>query len=159
MRLVVQRVTQSSVKVEEEVVGKIGKGLCVLVGIHRDDVPEDAEYLARKLASVKLWKNEKGKDWSGSCKTLGLEILLVSQFTLYGQVKKGTKPDFHYAMKSAESHEFFNTFVELVGKEVGDAGLIQTGSFGEMMMVELENDGPVTLVMDSELGIEALFIA
>lgn len=147
MRVVVQRVTEASVKVHGEVISSIGKGLMVLVGISRDDEEKDADFLARKLVRLRLFDSEDGKAWDKSVVDSQLEILLVSQFTLYG-VMKGNKPDFHNAMKSQDSEPFFNQFVAKV-KSLYAADKVKEGQFGADMAVSLVNDGPVTLQLDS----------
>merc|ERR1712137_462872 len=147
MRLVIQRVTQAAVRVGEEIVGEIGKGLMVLVGINRDDTVQDAQTLSRKLVNLRLFDSPQGKGWDKSVKDLDLEVLLVSQFTLYG-ILKGNKPDFHLAMGSQTSEQFYNDFVQMV-KDQHRPEKIQEGRFGAMMNVSINNDGPVTMVLDS----------
>ncbi|KAH0484507.1 MAG: hypothetical protein KVP17_004098 [Porospora cf. gigantea B] len=147
MRLVVQRVLESSVSVDGELKASIGKGVNVLVGIDRYDTSEEAEYCARKLVNLKLW-NGPDKTWAKSVKDLGLEVLLVSQFTLMANLKKGYKPDFHVAMKNDTSRDFFDDFVALVRKML-TAEQVKIGCFGEHMDVAIRNDGPVTIVMDT----------
>lgn len=111
-RAVIQRVLNASVTVEGSVVGSIGRGLCVLIGIHEDDTEADAEYIIRRLLNGRLWPDDKGKQWAKSATELDLEILMVSQFTLYGTFMKGTKPDFHVAMKGDLSRPFFDRIVQ-----------------------------------------------
>eukprot|EP01028_Stygiella_incarcerata_P014358 TRINITY_DN9418_c0_g3_i1.p1 TRINITY_DN9418_c0_g3~~TRINITY_DN9418_c0_g3_i1.p1 ORF type:complete len:158 (-),score=41.53 TRINITY_DN9418_c0_g3_i1:139-612(-) len=152
MKLVVQRVTSSSVTVEGEVVGRIGRGVMVLVGLGDGDAMEDLEYAARKIVNMRLWPaetEEKSIPWKNSVKTLGLEILLVSQFTLFGTFPTGNKPDFHAAMKSSEAEEMFSKLVECVARELGSKDRVQTGRFGAYMDVDIHNDGPVTLILDT----------
>ncbi|KAJ3216298.1 hypothetical protein HK099_005929 [Clydaea vesicula] len=148
MRVVLQRVTESSVKVNEKIVGAINKGICALVGICNDDTEVDQDYIVNKLISLRLWDFE-GKSWNKSVVEKQYEILLVSQFTLYAKTTKGSKPDFHNAMKSERSQEFFNTFVDKL-KVKYDPSKIQEGEFGAMMEVSIVNDGPVTIVLDSK---------
>ncbi|KAJ2255823.1 D-tyrosyl-tRNA(Tyr) deacylase [Coemansia sp. RSA 454] len=133
MRAVLQRVTRASVTVGDRVVGSIGPGICVLVGISQDDTKDDMEYIARKVLGLRVFNKDLDM-WKASVQDAQLEVLCVSQFTLYGKTTKGMKPDFHSAMKSDTSRQFFDDF---------------TGEFGAMMQVALVNDGPVTLQLDS----------
>lgn len=138
-----------------ELVSEINKGIAVLVGISRDDTREDSLYMARKLVNLRLWDSDQ-KRWSVSVKSGGFDVLLVSQFTLYS-VMKGNKLDFHNAMAADEAREYFDTFCDDVRKELRDSGSdngsleerVKTGAFGEMMHVNLTNDGPVTVTIDS----------
>ncbi|KAJ2711521.1 D-tyrosyl-tRNA(Tyr) deacylase [Coemansia spiralis] len=148
MRAVLQRVTRASVTVGDRVVGSIGPGLCVLVGISSADTAEDMEYMARKVLGLRVFDADVGGMWKKSVQDRGLEVLCVSQFTLYGSTAKGMKPDFHQAMKSADSRQFFDDFVARLG-QLYDPARIATGEFGAMMLVSLINDGPVTLELDS----------
>ncbi|KAJ1895404.1 D-tyrosyl-tRNA(Tyr) deacylase [Coemansia sp. IMI 209127] len=148
MRAVLQKVVRASVTVNDSVVGHIGKGVCVLVGISKDDTQDDMEYIAKKILGVRVFDDAEGNMWKKSTQELGLEVLCVSQFTLYGKTTKGTKPDFHEAMKSDTSRKLFDDFVERLG-QLYDRSKIATGEFGAMMQVNLVNDGPVTLQLDS----------
>ncbi|KAJ2505271.1 D-tyrosyl-tRNA(Tyr) deacylase [Coemansia sp. RSA 2052] len=149
MRAVLQRVLQASVTVGGKVVGEIGPGVCVLVGISRDDTPEDMEYMARKVLGMRVFESsETGNMWARGVQNMGLQVLCVSQFTLYAKSTKGSKPDFHEAMKSDESRQFFDAFVQRLGQLYNPAK-VETGEFGAMMRVSLINDGPVTLQLDS----------
>ncbi|KAJ2556518.1 D-tyrosyl-tRNA(Tyr) deacylase [Coemansia sp. RSA 1933] len=148
MRAVLQKVTRASVTVNDKVVGQIGKGVCVLVGISNDDTQDDMEYIAKKILGIRVFDDAEGNMWKKSAQELGLEVLCVSQFTLYGKTTKGSKPDFHEAMKSGKSRQFFDDFVERLG-QLYDRSKIATGEFGAMMHVSLVNDGPVTLQLDS----------
>ncbi|KAJ2546918.1 D-tyrosyl-tRNA(Tyr) deacylase [Coemansia sp. RSA 1836] len=149
MRAVLQRVLQASVTVGDKVVGEIGPGVCVLVGISRDDTPEDMEYMARKVLGMRVFESsETGNMWARGVQDMGLQVLCVSQFTLYAKSTKGSKPDFHEAMKSDESRQFFDAFVQRLGQLYNPAK-VETGEFGAMMRVSLINDGPVTLQLDS----------
>ena len=143
MRFVIQRVNRGSVKVLSQVVGQINKGLMVLVGINDRDTEEHIEHVTDKLLNIRLFDDEKGNRWKESVKSLGLEILLVSQFTLYN-VLKGNKPDFHEAMGGEQAREFFDKIVKRI-KEKYDEKKVQTGAFGEYMQIEMECDGPVTI--------------
>ncbi|KAL9655195.1 hypothetical protein ABK040_008970 [Willaertia magna] len=147
MRAVIQRVNHASVTVANEVISKIGKGLMVLIGIERNDTKEDMEYISRKVLNTKIF-DEETKYWNVSVKDKNYEILFVSQFTLYHKFK-GNKLDFHCAMKTEEARAFFDEFVNFTKNEYA-ADKIQTGEFGAMMKVDLENDGPVTIIVDSK---------
>uniref|UniRef100_F1LF78 D-aminoacyl-tRNA deacylase n=1 Tax=Ascaris suum TaxID=6253 RepID=F1LF78_ASCSU len=149
MRAVVQRVTKAAVLVDEHLVSSIGRGICVLIGINRDDNDADAEYIARKLLNIRLFVNDDtGKRWDKSVKDLNLEILCVSQFTLFGCLK-GNKLDFHRSMGPEESPEFYERFIQRL-KEAYVADRIKDGKFGAYMNVQIENDGPVTVLLDSK---------
>ena len=148
MKAVVQRVLSGSVSVDGEVVSSIGKGIVALIGIHKDDTKTDLEYLVRKLVSVRLWEDEGGRRWAKSAKDLDLEILCVSQFTLY-HVMKGNKPDFHLAMAGDQSKLFYEEFLTQMKKNHSSEDKIKNGVFGAMMEVNIVNDGPVTLELDS----------
>ena len=151
MRLVLQRVKSASVTVDGSVVSSIGKGVLALVGLHSKDTAEDLVYCARKLCGAKLWDNENGKTWRKSVKQQDFEVLLVSQFTLYGDVSnKKHCPDFKDSMKSADgAEETYDQFRSLVEGEMG-AGRVSDGVFGAMMDVSLVNDGPTTIVVESQ---------
>ena len=149
MRVVLQRVTSACVSVAGERIASIGPGLLCLCGISREDTREDRDWCAAKLLSVRLWAHEAtGKPWAASAASKELEVLLVSQFTLHA-VLKGNKPDFHKSMAPAEAEPFFNAFVAAVRDKHTSADKVQAGKFGAMMQVELVNDGPVTLCLDS----------
>ncbi len=128
-----------------EVVGEIGPGLVVLVGVRRGDLPEDAAYLAKKTANLRIFADEAGK-MNRSVKEIGGEVLAVSQFTLYAETRKGNRPSFTQAAEPELGRRLYEHYVELLLKE----GLhVETGVFGAMMEVELLNDGPVTILVDS----------
>ncbi|KAL8032504.1 hypothetical protein ABFX02_13G100500 [Erythranthe guttata] len=148
MRAVVQRVASASVEVEGRTVSAIGPGLLVLVGLHETDVESDAEYICRKVLNMRLFPNDNtGKTWDQNVMQRNYEVLLVSQFTLYG-VLKGNKPDFHVAMPPDAAKTFYASLVEKFQKSYRiDA--VKDGVFGAMMKVNLVNDGPVTLQLDS----------
>lgn len=150
MKAIVQRVTSAGVSVEGEVVSTIGRGLCVLVGIHRDDTPQQRETLVRKILNLRIFDDEStGKRWNKSAKDLGLEILCVSQFTLYCQMK-GNKPDYRFAMGGEAAQNFYTEFLQEMKKGYGAAGeeKIKNGVFGAYMQVDIKNDGPVTIDLD-----------
>ena len=143
MRFVIQRVQQAEVTVEGKSVGKIGKGLMILVGLTEGDKDEYIDHVTDKFLNLRLWDGSDGTRWKECVKSLGLEILLVSQFTLYSHMK-GNKPDFHLAMDNGPAKVMFDKIVERTRKKY-DANKVQTGMFGAHMMVSLVNDGPVTI--------------
>ncbi|XP_075488393.1 uncharacterized protein LOC142527462 [Primulina tabacum] len=148
MRAVVQRVTSASVEVEGRTVSAIGPGLLVLVGLHETDVESDAEYICRKVLNMRLFPSEKtGKSWDQNVVQRNYEVLLVSQFTLFG-VLKGNKPDFHVAMPPEAAKPFYASLVEKFQKAY-KMDAVKDGVFGAMMKVNLVNDGPVTMQLDS----------
>lgn len=149
MKAVIQRVLSGSVTSEGEVVGSIGKGLAVLVGIARGDTADDMDYIFRKILGVRVWSNEEGsKMWCRNVKEIDGGVLLISQFTLM-HVMKGNKPDFHHAMPSEEALAMFNTLRDKLRAEYAP-DKIATGKFQHYMNIQLTNDGPVTLVLDSK---------
>ena len=122
-----------------------------LVGLHERDSAEQLRYCAKKLVASKLWANDEGKTWRKSVRQMEFDILLVSQFTLYGDVtNKKHVPDFKLSMKSDAARETYEQFKALVAEEYGDAERVKDGQFGAMMDVALVNDGPVTLVVEAE---------
>ena len=143
MRFVIQRVNRGCVKVSSKTVGQIGKGLMILVGLSDRDTDEHIEHVVDKFLNIRLFDDEKGNRWKESVKSLGLEILLVSQFTLY-HVLKGNKPDFHEAMGGEQARVLFDKIVKRA-REKYDEKKIQTGAFGEYMQIDMECDGPVTI--------------
>jgi D-aminoacyl-tRNA deacylase len=145
MRAVVQRVSRAQVTVTNEVVGKIGRGLLVLLGVTQADSEADADYLADKIAGLRIFEDENGKMNVDAASVNG-EILVVSQFTLYGDVRRGKRPSFDAAAPPERARQIYEYFVD----RIRAAGLpCQTGRFQEMMQVELVNDGPVTILLDS----------
>lgn len=146
MRVILQRTGPASVKVNGQVTGAIEKGYVLLVGITHADTEEDAIYAARKIANLRLWEDREGK-MNDSIAKVGGDILSVSQFTLYGDTKKGRRPSFIEAARPEQAEplwEFFN-------KKLEEEGLhVETGIFGAMMDVELVNDGPVTIIVESK---------
>lgn len=148
MRLVVQRVKSASVTVDGNVVSSIGQGAMALVGLHQDDTQEDLEYCCKRLLACKLWENESGAGWRHGVKQRGLEVLCVSQFTLYGTLSKKHQPDYKLSMKSVQAQEMYNLFLDML-KSNYEPDKIKDGVFGAMMDVSLINDGPVTIVIES----------
>ncbi|KAL4204684.1 hypothetical protein AMTRI_Chr01g111130 [Amborella trichopoda] len=148
MRALVQRVASASVEVEGCMVSQIGPGLLVLVGLHGSDIDSDADYICRKVLNMRLFPNEKnGKAWDQNVMQKHYEVLLVSQFTLYG-ILKGNKPDFHVAMPPQNAKIFYASLVDKFRRSY-DVDAIKDGVFGTMMKVHLVNDGPVTMQLDS----------
>lgn len=146
MRAVIQRARQASVVVEEEVVGQIDNGLVILLGVTHEDTIEDANYLANKIAHLRIFEDEHGK-MNVSLKDIGGEILSVSQFTLYGDTRKGRRPNFMAAAApdhALSMYEQFNNLLRNMDIHV------ETGEFGAMMDVQFTNVGPVTLIIDSK---------
>jgi len=146
MRAVVQRVTRAEVSVDGERVGAVERGLCVLVGVGRDDVEADAAALAGKVAGVRIFEDDEGRMNLGVADVSGA-VLAVSQFTLLGDMRKGKRPSFGDAMEPARAEELFELFCE----RVREHGLgVETGRFRTHMQVELVNDGPVTILIDTK---------
>jgi len=145
MRAVIQRVTRASVTIDGETVGEIGNGLVVLLGIARDDTTDDADYLVPKIAALRIFDDAEGK-MNRSLKDTGGGLLIVSQFTLYGDVRRGLRPSWSDAAAPEVAELLYDYFVENSRKLLGR---VETGSFRKMMLVELVNDGPVTILLDS----------
>jgi D-aminoacyl-tRNA deacylase len=145
MRAVVQRVSRAEVSVGEEVVGKIGPGLLVLLGVGKTDTKADAEYLAAKTTGLRIFEDENGKMNLSLAETHGA-VLAVSQFTLYGDARKGKRPSFDEAAPPELARELYEYFIAKI-REVGIP--CETGRFQAMMQVEFVNDGPVTILLDS----------
>ncbi|WP_163336338.1 D-aminoacyl-tRNA deacylase [Desulfopila sp. IMCC35008] len=146
MRAVIQRVVKGTVIVNGEVTGSIGKGLVVLIGIHPGDTPKDIEWMADKLVHLRIFEDPDGK-MNLSATDIGAEMLIVSQFTLYGDCRKGRRPGYSTAAPPAIAEPVYLQLVDAVRKRGIDVG---TGIFQAIMQVELINDGPVTLLIDSE---------
>ena len=145
MRAVVQRVSQASVTVDNQVVSAIGRGFLVLLGITHDDGEVEAAWLVRKIAGLRIFEDEEGKFNRAPADVDGA-VLVVSQFTLYGDARKGRRPSFTEAARPEQAEPLCDRFVELLRAE-GIA--VETGIFGAMMAVSLVNDGPVTLLLDT----------
>ena len=145
MRAVVQRVTRASVTIDGEIAGEIEKGLVVLLGIARDDTRQDADYLAPKIVALRIFDDAEGR-MNVSVKDLDGGLLIVSQFTLYGDVRRGLRPSWSDAAAPEIAEPLYDYFVESSRKLLGR---VETGSFRKMMQVELVNDGPVTILLDS----------
>jgi len=148
MRAVVQRVSRAKVMVSGETTGEIGLGLLVLLGVGKEDMRAEADYLAEKIIGLRIFEDAGGKMNLGVHDVSG-GVLVVSQFTLYGDVRRGKRPSFDAAAPHQQARELYEYFVE----KIRAAGLpCETGRFQEMMQVELVNDGPVTILLDSAKG-------
>jgi D-tyrosyl-tRNA(Tyr) deacylase len=148
MRAVVQRVTQARVDVEAQTVGRIDRGLLVLLGVARDDTNADADYLAEKVANLRIFNDDQGKMNRSLVETAG-GLLVVSQFTLYGDVRRGRRPSYTDAAEPDRAIALYEYFVE---RARGYGIKVETGVFQAMMQVSLINDGPVTILLDSRKG-------
>ena len=146
MRFVIQRVKQASVEVEQEVIGQIEEGFLVLIGVGQQDTKEIADKMIKKMLGLRIFSDENDKI-NRSLKDVGGNLLLISQFTLYADCKKGNRPSFVKAGTPDMANEWYEYIISEVKKEFPD---VQTGSFGADMKVSLLNDGPFTIVLDSE---------
>ena len=145
MRAVVQRVKKSSVKVDDHIISQISRGLLVLLGVDQQDLQPDADYLVKKIANLRIFEDDNGK-MNRSLLEVGGEMLVVSQFTLLGDCRKGRRPSFVAAADPAKATELYEYFIE----QANNIGIsVKSGRFGAMMQVSLVNDGPVTLIMES----------
>lgn len=145
MIAVVQRVSSASVRIGERTAGRVAHGLTILLGVSRNDAPPDAEYLAKKITELRIFNDAEGK-MNRSLLDVKGEILVVSQFTLLGDCRKGRRPSFNRAADPEKGRALYEYFVEQCRRK----GIrTETGEFGAMMMVEINNDGPVTLVVES----------
>lgn len=146
MRAVVQRVRKASVSIDGKIVGQINKGLVILLGVKNGDTKDDAKFLADKCINLRIFSDEAGK-FNLSALDVGGELLAISQFTLYGDTRKGRRPSFIDAAPPEISEPLYNKFINYL-KESGLK--TATGEFGAMMLVEIHNDGPVTIIMESK---------
>jgi D-aminoacyl-tRNA deacylase len=145
MRAVLHRVSRAEVSVNGEISGEIGLGLLVLLGVGRDDTEADATYLAQKITGLRIFEDADGK-MNRSVQDVGGSVLAVSQFTLYGDVRRGKRPSFDDAAPPEKARQLYEFFIE----QIRTTGLrCETGRFQEMMRVELVNEGPVTILLDS----------
>ena len=145
MKALVQRVTKASVTIADEITGEIGAGLVVLLGVAKGDGEADALYLVEKIANLRIFADDENR-FNHSALDVGAGVLIVSQFTLYADTRKGRRPDFNQAAGPEEAKRLYEHAVQLFR----DTGLtVATGTFQEHMLVSLENDGPVTLMLDS----------
>lgn len=147
MRVIVQRVRSSQVAIDGEVVGKIGRGLTLLVGIAETDTEAELDWMVKKCLELRLFPGEEGDRFDRSVQEINGELLVVSQFTLYGDCRKGRRPSFDRAAAPILAEQYYEQFVE----KLRQSGLkVETGRFGAMMQVSIENDGPVTLLLERE---------
>lgn len=147
MKFVIQRVSEASVAVEDKVIGQIGKGYLVLIGVGENDTKELADRYIKKMLGLRIFEDENDKT-NLSLKDVGGALLLVSQFTLYANCRKGNRPSFTQAGNPELAEELYEYIIEQCRKEVP---VVQTGSFGEHMKVSLVNDGPFTILLDEQL--------
>ena len=145
MRAVVQRVSESSVTVDGNIVGKIGRGLMVLLGVEKNDTDQDAEYLVNKVIGLRVFEDDEGKMNRELVEADG-QLLVISQFTLLGDARKGKRPSFIRAADPVEGNRLYEKFVEIARSKGFD---VQTGQFQADMKLHLVNDGPVTILLDS----------
>ncbi len=146
MRIVIQRVEGASVEVEGKIVGAIGKGSLVLFGVHKEDTAQQTEWLANKLVHLRMFSDMEGK-MNLSLMDIKGEVLIVSQFTLYGNCAEGRRPEFTSSAPSMVACQFYEKFIEEVRRH---SLKVETGIFGAHMKVSLINDGPVTLILDAK---------
>jgi D-tyrosyl-tRNA(Tyr) deacylase len=147
MRVVIQRVSEASVTIDGRVKSSIGTGLLILLGIEPADTEADAEWLCKKTGSMRIFSDDAGQ-MNLSVQDVGGELLVVSQFTLYASTKKGNRPSFMRAARPEQAIPLYEKFVAMLSTETGIQ--VQTGEFGADMKVSLVNDGPVTIIMDSQ---------
>ena len=145
MRFVIQRVTSADVKVDGEVIGQIGKGFLVLIGVSNDDTREIADKMTKKMLGLRIFEDENGKT-NLDLKTVNGELLLISQFTLYADCKKGNRPSFINAGKPDMANELYQYIIGLCKQNVD---IVEQGQFGADMKISLLNDGPFTIILDS----------
>jgi len=146
MKAVVQRVSRASVKIDNHIIGEIGPGLLALVGVGKDDTATDADWMVKKLLALRIFPDD-AKNMNRSVTDIGGGLLIVSQFTLYGDTRKGTRPSFTDAMPPADAERFYHEF--MIKLRAATSLKIAEGRFAAMMDVELVNDGPVTILLDS----------
>ena len=147
MRVVVQRVSQSNVKVSGEIIGEIKEGLMVLVSFVDEDNDTDLDWMTKKIVNLRIFNDDEGK-MNRSVQDVGGDILLISQFTLHGSTKKGNRPSFIKAAKPDFANVMYEKFIKILEQSLGKR--IQTGEFGGDMKVSLINDGPTTIIIDSK---------
>lgn len=146
MKIVIQRVQRADVTVEEKVIGKIGKGYLILFGVGEDDTEEKLQRYVDKIVKMRIFADENGKT-NLSIKDVKGEMLIVSQFTLYADCKKGNRPSFVHAREPIKANKLYERFVELMKEQIE---VVETGEFGADMQVSLVNDGPFTIILDDE---------
>jgi len=145
LRAVVQRVSSSKVEVDGVIIGEINKGINVLIGISKEDTEEDLKYIKEKIVNLRIFEDENSK-MNLSLLDIGGEILVISQFTLYGDCRKGRRPNFMKAEGGEKAEKLYNAFIELLRET---SLKVETGKFGADMKVDIQNDGPVTLLLES----------
>ncbi|MHB1000441.1 MAG: D-aminoacyl-tRNA deacylase [Armatimonadota bacterium] len=147
MRAVIQRVSSASVTIDDNIAGSIGQGLVILLGVGPNDTEKDTVWLADKTANLRIFEDDQGK-MNLSLLDIGGQALIVSQFTLYGDARKGRRPSFTDAAPPDKADALYQRYVELIRQ----AGVtVQTGEFGAKMLVNIQNDGPVTLILDTDI--------
>jgi D-tyrosyl-tRNA(Tyr) deacylase len=145
MRVIIQRVKSSQVTVDGEIIGKIGQGLNILVGIAKTDTEVEIDWMVRKCLELRLFSEENEDRWQKSVQEINGDLLVISQFTLYGECRKGRRPSFENSAPPSVAEDLYNLFVT----KLKISGLkVETGKFGAMMEVLIVNDGPVTLIID-----------
>lgn len=161
MRVVLQKVSRASVRVADEIVGRIGRGYMLLVGISQDDTPADIQWMVSKIVKLRVFEEgeaggegphegERPRLWHHTIQEVNGSILCVSQFTLHARTARGTRPDFHKAAGPQRARELYDEFRGLLATVLGGpSSRVQDGRFGAMMQCELTNEGPVTLILDS----------
>ncbi|KAL8965914.1 MAG: hypothetical protein Q9183_003619 [Haloplaca sp. 2 TL-2023] len=153
MKAVLQRVASASVSVDTQLVSSIGKGVLVFAAVAPDDTPKEIESMASKVLKMKMWPDEWGTTWKRSVQDIKGEVLCVSQFTLLASTKKGSKPDFHGAAGGTQAREMYDQFVTKV-EELYEKDKVKNGVFAAMMQVNIQNDGPVTLEIQTNPATE-----
>jgi len=146
MRAVVQRVGRASVTVDEQIVGQIERGIVILLGVREGDTEREVDWLAEKCVHLRIFENDEGK-FHHSLMDIGGDILVVSQFTLYGDCRKGRRPSFTAAASPEEAEQLYDRFVKMLRNKNLK---VETGVFAARMVVEIHNEGPVTLIVDSD---------
>ncbi|XP_044521550.1 D-aminoacyl-tRNA deacylase 1-like [Gracilinanus agilis] len=147
MKAIIQRVSQASITVGKEQISSIGRGICVLLGISKEDTHKELEYMVQKILNLWIFEDESGKHWSKSVMDKQYEVLCVSQFTLHCNLK-GNKPDYHMAMPTEQEGTFYKNFLEQLRKAYKPE-LVKDGKFGAYMQVRIQNDGPVTIELET----------
>ncbi|NRA90656.1 MAG: D-tyrosyl-tRNA(Tyr) deacylase [Simkaniaceae bacterium] len=145
MRALIQRVKEAHATVDQKVIGKINQGILLLLGIHKDDDESKIPYLVEKVAALRIFEDSAGK-MDLSLDDIGGKLLIVSQFTLYGECEKGRRPSFINTMKSSDACFLYESFVRKAKEKIGESR-VETGSFGAEMQIHLVNDGPVTFLL------------
>lgn len=146
MKSVIQRVNSASVEVNNQTIGKINKGILVLLGISKDCNEKKIDWMVNKILTLRLWKDETDKNFKKNIEQINGELLIVSQFTLFGDCSSGTKPKFNNSMPAETANQLYEKFLEKLNQKTNLK--IQTGKFQAMMNVKLENDGPITLILE-----------